>query len=308
MKKACLWALLLSFLLSGCAARQESRTVFCMDTVMTLRVSGPEAAQALERVEAELYRLDALLGPDAPESAEAQALLERAAEISRMTGGAFDCTLGAVSALWGFGTEQARIPSEDELAAALAVSGWEKTAAPGRRIDFGAIGKGYAAAQARRILTDAGVSSALLSLGGNVLALGRKPDGSRWQVGLQDPDDPEAYFGVLSAEDESVVTSGGYQRYFEQDGVRYWHILDPKTGRPARSGLLSVTVVCRDDALADALSTALFVLGAEDGAALWRAHPDLFDAVFLTDDREILVTQGLETRFSAETACEVIRP
>ena len=137
-----------------------------------------------------------------------------------------------------------------------------------------------------------GVTSALLSLGGNVSALGSKPDGTAWTVAIEDPDGGD-YLGTVQIADQCVVTSGGYQRYFEQDGVRYWHILDPETGNPARSGMRSVTIVSADDTLADALSTALFVMGPERAEEFWRVHRAEFGAVWLTEDGRLFVTEGL---------------
>ncbi len=141
-----------------------------------------------------------------------------------------------------------------------------------------------------------------MELGGNVQALGSKPDGSPWRVAVQAPDG-SGYAGALEITDCAAVTSGGYQRYFEQDGETYCHIIDPAGGRPARSGLASVTVVAEEGAAADALSTALFVLGRERGEALWRERGG-FECVFIGEDGSVAVTQGLEGRFSLYGAWE----
>ena len=156
----------------------------------------------------------------------------------------------------------------------------------------------------RRCLQKQGIQSAVLSLGGNVTLLGSKPDGADWTVGLQDPQ-TDGCFGYVSASDVSVVTSGGYQRYFEENGKRYWHILDARTGMPADTGIRSVTVVSADDTLADGLSTALFVMGLDRAAQFWRESRD-FEAVFLLDSGEIYVTQGLEDSFRSERSFEVL--
>ncbi|MPM78812.1 FAD:protein FMN transferase [bioreactor metagenome] len=162
----------------------------------------------------------------------------------------------------------------------------------GMAVDLGGIAKGFAGDRSLAVLADYGVTSALVSLGGNITALGQKPDGSPWRVAVKDPKDPESYLCVLSLRDRTVATSGAYERYFEQDGVVYHHIIDPSTGYPARSGLLSVTVVSPSGAVADAMSTALFVLGEEKGLALWRASED-FEAVLVREDGTVLITQGL---------------
>ena len=201
---------------------------------------------------------------------------------------------------WGFTDGNYRVPADAELDALLQTTGWTEVSVDGTTaslpegfaLDLGGIGKGYAAGRCKEILKAHGVTSALLSLGGNVSALGSKPDGTAWTVAIEDPDGG-AYLGTVQITDQCVVTSGGYQRYFEQDGVRYWHILDPETGKPARSGMKSVTIVSADDALADALSTALFVMGPERAADFWRVHRAEFGAVWLTDDGRLFVTEGL---------------
>ncbi|NLF34566.1 MAG: FAD:protein FMN transferase, partial [Clostridiales bacterium] len=163
----------------------------------------------------------------------------------------------------------------------------------GMAIDLGAIAKGAAAAGAADVLRDHGVTSGLLMLGGNITALGHKPDGTPWRVAVRDPADRDSYLCVLSLTDQSASTSGGYERYFEEHGVLYHHIIDPSTGYPAECGLLSVTVVSADDTAADALSTALFVLGEEGALSLWRASDD-FEAILIRTDGRVLVTEGLE--------------
>ena len=138
-----------------------------------------------------------------------------------------------------------------------------------------------------------GVTSALLNLGGNVQTIGSKPDGSAWRVAVRDPLNETAYAGVAEVRDKAAVTSGGYERCFTaDDGQTYWHIMDPATGRPARSGLLSATVIADDGALCDALSTALFVMGAEQAERFWRNYQN-FDMVLLTEDGEAIVTPDL---------------
>ena len=136
----------------------------------------------------------------------------------------------------------------------------------------------------------------MVSLGGNVQVLGIKTDGSKWRVAVQNPEDTENYLGVLETQDRAVITSGGYERYFEQDGKTYQHILDPKTGYPAESGLISVTIVCDDGWLSDGLSTACFVLGYEDSLPLLETYQA--EAVFVTEDKEVIVTDGLKDMFT----------
>ena len=145
-----------------------------------------------------------------------------------------------------------------------------------------------------------------MSLGGNVRAVGSKPDGESWSVAVTDPDDNSKSIGTLKISDKAVVTSGGYQRYFEENGQIYHHIIDTKTGYPADSGLKSVTIVSDDDALADALSTALFVMGLEKSGKFYSENSSLFGAVFITDKGEIYVTDNLKDSFMSEQGFEVI--
>lgn len=307
----CGLALLLFFTLCGCGAQRQTGEWYAMDTVMTAAVYG--SVDALDAVEAETYRLDALLAAQKDDSEiaavndgaevvseETAALLRRALEIAAETNGAYDPTVYPLMRAWGFTDGNYRVPADAELDALLQTTGWTEVSVDGTTaslpggfaLDLGGIGKGYAAGRCKEILKAHGVTSALLSLGGNVSALGSKPDGTAWTVAIEDPDGGD-YLGTVQIADQCVVTSGGYQRYFEQDGVRYWHILDPETGKPARSGMKSVTIVSADDTLADVLSTALFVMGPERAADFWRVHRAEFGAVWLTDDGRLFVTEGL---------------
>ena len=169
----------------------------------------------------------------------------------------------------------------------------------GMELDLGAVAKGFAGDLLAGEVRDVGITSALLDLGqSTIVAVGSKPQGTPWRIGVVDPARPGSYFAVVELEDCAMGTSGGYQRYFEQDGITYWHILDPDTAAPARSGLASVTVVSPSALTCDGLSTALFVMGLEEGTAFWENHPELeFEAVFVTEDGEIYRTAGLEGRF-----------
>ena len=319
------------------AAESETRTVYAMDTVMNLTVYGENAAAALESAEKELHTLDEAVLSRTAEGSELYALnasngetvecgaddilpalIETALTISDATDGAFDPTLAPVLDAWGFTKDERRVPSADELKELLShtgcgkvalektADGWTVTLLDGAQLDLGGIAKGYAAGRVRTILREAGVTSAIISLGGNVAAVGKKPDGSAWTVGLQDPDRPEAYFGTVSIEDACVVTSGAYQRYFEENGVCYHHILDPHTGCPAESGVKSVSVVVQDDTLADALSTALFVMGLDAGAELWNSSGLSFEAVFVTDDNTVWITPGLAGRYQSDRPYQIL--
>lgn len=322
MKKICVTLLLIALLLCGCAQTAPvEREIFAMDTLMTLRVWGADD-DALAAV-AEINRLDALLSVtnetsevyalnrngEVEFSLDAYHLLNKAVAISRRTDGAFDLTVYPLVEAWGFTKDEQHVPSREEIAAALALVGYERLEQKldvtfvsfDGRLDLGGIAKGYAAQKVVELLQDRGVETAFVSLGGNVQTLGSKPDGSRWVVGIADPNEPSQAIACLRFDGSlALVTSGGYQRYFEENGVRYHHILDPKTGYPADSGLASVTVLAHDGALADGLSTALFVMGMEKASALWRESED-FEAVFITQDGGIYATAGAA---SLLTDCE----
>ncbi|MBQ6431592.1 MAG: FAD:protein FMN transferase [Oscillospiraceae bacterium] len=326
MKKLCAISLLLAFLLCGCAQNAPvEREIFAMDTLMTLRVWGDDDDVAA--AVSEINRLDALLSVT-DENSEIYALnrdgtaefsldtfelLNKAVAVSRRTDGAFDPTVYPLVEIWGFTKEEQRVPSQGEIDAALSRVGYEQLereldvtcVSMDGKIDLGGIAKGYAAQKVVELLQSRGIETAFLSLGGNVQTLGSKPDGAPWLVGIADPSAPSQAIACLRFHDSlALVTSGGYQRYFEENGVRYHHILDPKTGYPADSGLASVTVLAHDGALADGLSTALFVMGMEKATALWRESDD-FEAVFITKDGAIFATDGAASLLT-DCECTVI--
>ena len=320
-------------LLTGCILPEgaepdrtsSERTVFAMDTEMSLRLYGDDGtgmdalASLLNALDRELSVTDddsdltALNRTGSSDNANLRALTEAALSISRRTGGALDVTLFPASLRWGFTTDEHRIPEPAELEAlrgsvgmdGIALSETGITLTQGRILDFGALAKGYAADLCRAEL-EGRKRTGILNLGGNIQTVGQKPDGSDWVIGIQDPEDPGAFLLTLSVRGSTaVVTSGDYQRYFEQDGVRYCHILDPETLSPVRGSLRSVTVVADSGVLADGLATALFVLGRERAAEVWRSSED-FEAIFLEDDGTVWITGGLEGK-TAGAEVQVIR-
>ena len=313
--------------LAGCQKAPEpvEFTTFAMDTVMNFTLYG-EKKQTADTVKPLLAggvsALDKILsateeGSDIAQlnrrgtggvGAETAEVLAKALELCEATGGALDITAYPAVKAWGFTQEEHRVPSPAELEAlaekidyaAVKLEGGAVSLPEGVEMDLGAVAKGWAGDLLAEAVRANGISSALLDLGqSTITAVGAKPDGSPWRVGVVDPARPGACFAVVELEDMAMGTSGGYQRYFEQDGEIYWHILDPDTAAPARSGLASVTVASPSAFLCDGLSTALFVMGLEDGAQFWRDHPELdFEVVFVTEDGEIYRTAGLEGRFS----------
>lgn len=319
MRRLCLAAAAACLLLLAACAGPESweREILAMDTVMKLTIYGENAPQAGEAAVDRIQELEGLLSVtredseiyaanhtgSAQLSPDAAALLARALALCRETGGALDVTIYPVVRAWGFTTGAYRVPDDGELTALLervdyrqaALEGDRLTLPEGVELDLGAVAKGYTGDQLMALLAREGIASAIVELGGNVQALGAKPDGSPWRVALQAPEG--GYAGVLEIVDKAVVTSGGYQRYFEQDGEIYWHIIDPAQGRPARSGLQSVTIVADEGTLCDGLSTALFVMGREEALDFWRTRDD-FECVLISEDNTVTVTEGLEESFS----------
>ncbi|MBQ3427003.1 MAG: FAD:protein FMN transferase [Clostridia bacterium] len=319
--------------LAGCGrntadSAEFSKAVFAMDTEMTLKAYGANSESAVNAAEREINRLDRLFdrgrdGSDinkvnaegtAKVSSDTSALTETALDVCEATDGAFDITIAPVMDLWGFYTGEYQVPDDDELAKAMAkvdrakvnVDGEVVSVKDGAKLDLGGIAKGYLSARIMEIFRENGVESGIVSLGGNVQALGLKPDGSKWRVAIQDPRETDMFIGSVSISDKAVITSGGYQRYFEDGGNIYHHIIDPSTGYPAESGLSSVSIISEDGATADGLSTALFVMGLDKGSDFWRAHNG-FDVIFVTGDGEIYVTDGLSGVFESERKYTVIK-
>ncbi|TEB14140.1 Thiamine biosynthesis lipoprotein ApbE precursor [Pelotomaculum sp. FP] len=235
-------------------------------------------------------------------SADTINMIERSHYFASATGGAFDVTIGPVMDLWGFGKSEQRVPADEEIKRALSLVDYNKVqvdpdnmtvflAQPGMSLDLGGVAKGYATDEAVKALRDMGIQHAIINAGGNVYALGDKPDGSPWRVGVQDPRGDKGIIGILYVKDRAVVTSGDYQRYFEQDGVRYHHIVDPSTGKQAR-GVMQATVVADSATDADILSTTLFVLGAQKGMGFVQELPDT-GAIFIDTDKQVSYTENL---------------
>lgn len=325
-------ALLAAFLvvgLTGCGetdpdVAREVIQVIAMDTAMIFTAYGEKSTHADYMVEDEIRRLDALLSRTDEDSViwqlnhadglgitvgeEVCGLIETAETYTQATGGAFDITIAPVVSAWGFTTDSYQVPDGAELAELLTHVGPEHITTagdaaaldPGTQIDLGAIAKGYASDRVAAIFRENNVPRGKAELGGNILVMGDKPDGTPWRVGVQDPAKPneEAYAAILALEDAFIVTSGSYQRYFEQDGKRYHHIIDPATGYPADSGLTSVTVVADSSegngTMCDALSTALFVMGVEKALDFWRSGAYDFQLVLVTEDGRVVVTDGLK--------------
>ena len=323
MKK--LLCILLTFLLiltlSSCASdKAEERSFEAMDTVMHFKTYGysyaPDFMEKLAGVldsllstedeESDIYRLNH--NGSANLGADALALIKRSLSLSADLKAYFDPTVYPAVCEWGFISGDHHVPDEKRLkelaahidSAKVKVVGTTVTLPKDTAIDLGAVAKGYLADECRNALEVSEAPCAIWNLGGTILLYGKKPDGSDFKVGVADPENPASYFGYLTCGEGIVATSGGYERYFEEGGKRYIHILDPTTAKPVDNGTLSVTVFSQDGVLSDALSTALFVMGADKAAEYRRTRKD-FDFIILTDDNKLYLSEGIYDDFSLES-------
>lgn len=297
MKKI-LILLMCALLLTSCSHNtKHSRTIFSMDTQIELSIYGRQGEKMLDKAEEEIKRINEKYSISNVEKSviardgETVALIDAAQRIKESTNGAFDISVAPIMRIWGFyseefGKKDHRVPTQGEINEALGA------ASQGIYLDFGAIAKGYCADKLSWLLRNEGVKSAVLSLGGNVALIGAKPDGTPWTVGIKSPFD-DGLYATIKAQDTMVVTSGDYVRYFEENGKRYHHIINPATGYPAESDLTSVTIISNSGATADALSTALFVMGKEKAIEYWQTHGG-FELVLITKDGTIHSTQGVD--------------
>lgn len=324
-------------MIAGCILQYRNETVnkectrqlFAMDTVMSFTAYGKNSEQAVDAAVKEVQRLDELLStgnPDSEVSAinskgsgtlsdDTKTILTEATEIYRETDGLFDVTIYPLMQLWGFPTQEYHVPTESELKEALAkvdasqivIEGDQVTLGTGQQMDLGGIAKGYTSARIMEIYREYGITSGMVSLGGNVQTLGTRPDGKDWNIGIQNPDGQQgSLLAALPVENKAVITSGGYERYFEEDGNTYIHILNPKTGYPADSGLVSVSIISENGMLADALSTSLYLMGEEKAAEYWRTHADAFDMILEDKDGTLYVTEGLSQEIQTDNTMIVL--
>ena len=316
MKKWILPFVLIISVLSACTPNASSRSIFVMDSVAEIQVFG-ERGEAMDSICDMLYELDEVLSAYDGEvalinengggemSSHLAAIYDESLEYYEKTDGAFSPHLGSVVELWGVGSRN-YVPPESEIVAAVNSSGEENfirdgdslELCNGARLNFGAVAKGYASDKIREILVSEGVESALISLGGNVLVHGKKPDGSLWNVAIRDPKgNANDWLGSIALSDKFVISSGDYERFFEKDGKKYHHIMDSKTGKPAESDLLSVSVICENGAMGDAFSTALYAMGKDKALGLWRENEG-FELVLVGRDGVVTITEGLADVFT----------
>ncbi len=317
----------LSAILTGCSFSaplksentMHTTTLFAMDTVMEIQAFGnEEVLTGAEEIIRDIEKKVSVTDPESEISklnatgtielsSDTTELLSNALSLCKKTDGALDISIYPVLKAWGFTTSEYQVPSNDALKSLLenvnysAVSLDQNKASikDGMQIDLGSVTKGYTGSTVAEYFRENGVTSGLINLGGNVECVGTKPNGEKWKVAIKSPynDSKSGVFAVIDAEDVAIITSGGYERFFEENGETYWHILDPQTGYPAKNGLISVTIIGKDGLVCDGLSTALFVKGLDRAISFWKENQD-FDAVFITDNGDVYITEGITDCFS----------
>lgn len=313
----------------GCTPKQEpiSKTAFLMDTAVTLKIYDKQDEKIIDKAIQRLKEIENRMSRTIEDSDislinknsgikpvqvhdDVYYVLEQAKYFSTISNGAFDPTIGPLVDLWditGDKGERDSLPTDGEIKERLELVNYNDLELmednyvylkrQGMELDLGGIVKGYAADEVKRIFLENGVKSAIIDLGGNIYALGEKSNGDPWRIGIQNPFDVTGtYIGIISLKDKSVVTSGNYERFFIYQGKRYHHILDTKTGYPSESGIAGVSVITDKSIYGDALSTALFVLGVEEGTKLINTLEDV-DAIFITDKDEVVVQDKLLDKF-----------
>lgn len=306
------------------ASRELTQSEFVMGTFIEARAYGRQAGPALQAVFQRLRTIEDEMTINQPGSQidavnqqagkqpvqvgdDTFAVVQRALEYAAITSGKFDPTIQPIVALWRIGSPEARVPAPAEIAAKLPLIGYQSVQLDvqnrtvylpqaGMGLDLGGIAKGYAADEAVRIFREHGVKNALISLGGNIYALGTNPDGQPWRIGVQNPEDERnTYIAVIATSDETLVTSGAYERYLEVNGLRYHHIIDPATGYPAETDVLSSTIITTRSIDADALSTSVFILGRERGLQLIEQLPGI-EAVVVDRNHQVYLSSGMQGR------------
>jgi thiamine biosynthesis lipoprotein len=323
--------LLLAFLSTSLISCKSStkpveKETYMMGTIIHLKVYGSNAKNATEKAlqrisdienkmsvnieTSEITKLNAKAGISEEKlSTDTYSVIEKSVQYSKLTQGALDATIEPIVKLWGIGTDKERIPSQNEIDEKLKLVDYNdiildsknSTASLrriGQAIDLGAIAKGYTADEVKKVLISNKIDSALINLGGNVYAIGNKPDGTSWNIGVQNPLDTRGqYIGTISVTDKSIVTSGNYERYFIKDGKRYHHIFDSKTGYPSEAGIISTTIISDNSIDGDALSTSTYILGLIKGLKLVESIKGV-DAIFITADKKVYITNGIKDKFN----------
>ena len=321
-KKTIFLKLSLLLFLTSCSQNEASRFEFALGTFCTItlfeqgqasiynniftRLNEIENLMSVNILSSDISRVNAAAGIEHIQvHEETFKVIERAVFFARLSGGAFDPSVGPLVSLWNIGKDNQQVPSRNEIEKILPLINWRNIEldknsnsvylkVKGMALDLGAIAKGYAADESVKIIKRSNTPRAIIDLGGNIVVLGEKKDKSLWKVGIQNPEkDRGETIGYVQIPEKTVVTSGVYERFFEENGNRYHHIFNPSNGYPAHNGLLSVTLITDVSMDADALSTAVFVLGYNEGIKLLNFFPGT-EAVFIFEDKSIITTQGID--------------
>ncbi|WP_027623277.1 FAD:protein FMN transferase [Clostridium lundense] len=317
-----------SILFTSCAKKEEpsvTKENYLLGTIVQLTVYGKNAEKAVNKAMDIISDIDDKMSPSKENSEVSKinknagkafvkvsddtfTVIKKSLEYSKLSNGAFDITVGPLVNMWAIGTDKARIPSPQEIKTGLNLINYKdvildentksiKLRKPNEAIDLGAIAKGYTADKVKETLIKEGVKTAFINLGGNIVTVGNKLDGSLWNIAIQDPLKIRGeYFGIAKVSHKSVVSSGNYERYFIKNGKRYHHILDTKTGYPSDNGLIATTIISDNSIDGDALSTTTYVLGLDKGMKLVESIKGV-EAVFVTKDKKVYTTSGLKDSF-----------
>lgn len=321
MKKLILLSLFTTILFISCADKKSETYFESMNTFMKVQAYGEKAEEANAAAQKYIGELEGFISVTKPESdiyklnhttqfpveinAQTLELIKIALNMSEISDGAFNPCLYPVSSTWGFTKKQYRIPTQEEINEKLKLTDWKKVRIEdsnvfmenGMQFDLGGIGKGFAGDEAAKKMKSFGINSALLDLGGNIQLIGSKPDGKDWSVGIRNPIE-DGIVGTLNVSDVAVITSAGYERYFEgPDGHKYIHIFDGTTGCPVENEMLSTTAIAASGTYCDGLSTTLYVLGVERSIELWRKQKD-FDFILITKDKDIYISKNIAKKFT----------
>lgn len=303
-----------------------SKNTFLLGTVIDITIYDKQDESIIDKAFARIAEIESKMTINNAETSEIIALnnasgknevkvspdtffvLEKGKQYSERSNGKFDITIGPVVKLWNIGTEYAAVPENGKLEEAVKLVDYTKLTlnkdnytakleTEGMKVDLGAIAKGYAADEVARVLKENGVEHAIINLGGNVMTVGGNPNGNPWRIGIQDPFNPRGEFlGIVPAVDKTVVTSGTYERFFEENGKKYHHILDTTTGYPVDNKLYSVSIVTDISVDGDGLSTTTLLIGLEEGMKLIESLENV-EAIFITSDKQVYVSSGLKKDF-----------
>ncbi|WP_129596873.1 FAD:protein FMN transferase [Anaerophilus nitritogenes] len=273
------------------------------------RIQEIEKKMSVNLEDSEINKINHASGEDFIKvSKDTSEVLKKSLSYAKISRGAFDPTIGKLVQLWGIGTDSERVPSREEIENALKYVNFHRIKEKnddsfqlqnkGMRLDLGGIAKGYAADEVYKILKEKKIEHAMINLGGNIYAVGNKLDGSSWKIGIQDPlQKTGTHMGYLEVSNQSVVTSGNYERFFVQNNERYHHIIDPHKGYPAKNGVISATIVTDKSMDADALSTATYILGVDEGMKLIESLENV-ECILVTQSQEVYVSSGLKKKFN----------